>query len=161
MRAVPAVVAVALTAVLGACGDSGGLKVDEVEEAVIGRATEAVPLTSRALGARKVEATSQWQSCMAISWRYEAFAEMTAPAGDPTEQLDSVRSALLDAGYADATQADGHVTAARDDVSVDVQRSPARGERTWTVTVRSRCADYDGDDLDRVEDDGPTPLKGV
>jgi len=53
------------------------------------------------------------------------------------------------------------VTATRNDTTVDVQPSPIRGKGTWTVTVQSSCADYDGDDLDRVENDKERPLDGM
>ncbi|QSR30681.1 hypothetical protein CFI00_09295 [Nocardioides sp. S5] len=158
----------ALIGLLAACGgassggtDADGSSVDSVESTTTERAQEAIPLVAEALGADVVRGSQQWQSCMAISWRHEAFATLSAPAGDTTTQLDDVRSALTGAGYDDATQVDDHVTVTRDQTTVDVQPASARGEGTWTVTVRSGCADYDGDDLDRVEDDDGGPLDGV
>lgn len=158
----------ALIGLLAACGggspgdaDDPGSSLGTVESTTTERAKEAVPLVAGALGADVVRASRQWQSCMAISWRHEAFATLTAPAGDPTTQLDDVRSALTGAGFDDATQVDDHVTVTRDGTTVDVQPTPARGEGSWTVTVRSECADYDGDDLDRVENDEGSPLDVV
>ncbi len=158
----------ALIGLLAACGgaSSGGTgadgsSVDSVESTTTERAQEAIPLVAEALGAEEVRASRQWESCMAISWRYEAFATLTAPPGDAPTQLDDVRSALTGAGYDDATQVDDHVTVTRDGTTVDVQPTPARGKGTWTVTVRSECADYDGDDLERVQDDEGGPLDGV
>lgn len=153
-----------LAAVLTACGDggsSGSSSRDAVQTSTTERAREAVPLVAKALGATTSRASAQWQSCMAISWRYEAFASLAVPIGDATAQLDDVRAALTGAGWEDATQVDGHVTATRDDTTVDVQPSPARSKGTWTVSVRSGCADYDGDDLERVENDEARPLDGV
>ncbi len=162
------VLLLALVSLLAACGggSSGGAggagsSVDEVESTTTERAQDAVPLVAEALGADVVRASRQWESCMAISWRHEAFATLSAPGGDTSTQLGDVRSALTGAGYVDAAQVDGHVTVTRGDTEVDVQPTPARGEGAWTVTVRSTCADYDGDDLERVEDDEGGPLDGV
>ena len=154
----------ALSSMLTACGagdEAGSSSRERVEASTTERAQEAIPLVSEALGATGVKATARWQSCMAISWRYEAFASLTVAAGDTAAQLDAVRTALTGAGYADDTQVDGHVTATRNDTTVDVQPSPIRGKRIWTVTVQSSCADYDGDDLDRVENDKDQPLDGM
>lgn len=163
-----ALLLLASVGLLAACGggrpggaDDPGSSVDTVESATTERAQEAIPLVAEALGAEEVRASRQWESCMAISWRYEAFATLTAPPGDATTQLDDVRAALTGAGYEDATQVDGHVTVTRGDTGVDVQPAPARGEGTWTVTVRSQCAGYDSDDLERVENDEGGTLDGV
>ena len=153
-----------LATLLAACGggaSSSGASVDAVEASTTERAEEAIPLVSEALGATTTKASAAWQSCMAISWRYEAFATLTAPAGDTDSRLDAVRQALTGAGYEDATQVDGHVTVTRDDTTVDVEPSPARGKGAWVVRVQSECADYDGDDRDRVEHDEARPLDGV
>lgn len=156
------VLLLALVSLLAACGGGSGSSADTVESTTTERAQEAIPLVAEALGADVVRASRQWQSCMAISWRHEAFATLSAPpGGDTLTQLDDVRSALTGAGYDDATQVDDRVTVTRDETTVDVQPTPARGEGTWTVTVRSECADYEGDDLERVENDEGGPLDGV
>ena len=159
-----------LATVLSACADSGGStggsdggpdQVDAVRAATTERAQQVIPLVAEALGATAVRAHGQWQSCMAISWRYEAFATVEAADGEAAAQLEQVRSALVDAGWEDTTQVEGHVTVERDDTTVDVQPTPARGRGTWTVSVTSSCADYDGDDLERVENDEPREISGV
>ncbi len=156
------VLLLALVSLLAACGGGSGSSADTVESTTTERAQEVIPLVAEALGADVVRASRQWQSCMAISWRHEAFATLSAPpGGDTLTQLDDVRSALTGAGYDDATQVDDRVTVTRDETTVDVQPTPARGEGTWTVTVRSECADYEGDDLERVENDEGGPLDGV
>jgi hypothetical protein len=150
-----------LSACAGADGDAGGggETPDAVESTTTEHAREAVPLASKALAATKVEMFTQWQSCMAISWKYEAFGTITAPEGRPAEQLEAVRAVLTGAGYDDVTQVDGHVTAERDGTTVDVQQpTVVRGPEVWQVSVSSTCADYDGTDLERVEDDEPRPL---
>lgn len=153
-----------LATLLAACGGGAsgeGSSLDKVEASTTERAREAIPIVSEALGATTTKASSAWQSCMAISWRYEAFATLTAPGGDTGARLDEVRAALTGAGYEDATQGDGHVTVIRGETTVDVEPSPARGKGTWVVRVQSRCADYDGEDRDRVENDEARPLDGV
>lgn len=156
------VLLLALVSLLAACGGGSGSSADTVESTTTERAQEAIPLVAEALGADVVRASRQWQSCMAISWRHEAFATLSAPpGGDTLTQLGDVRSALTGAGYDDATQVDDRVTVTRDGTTVDVQPTPARGEGTWTVTVRSECADYEGDDLERVENDEGGQLDGV
>jgi hypothetical protein len=161
---------VALAAALSACADGGGAGaggggagggVDGVEKTTTDHAETAVPKAADALEARKVKAFGQWQSCMALSWRYEVFASMTAAEGDTTAQLEAVRAALVDDGWTDDTQVDGHVTLTREDTSVDVEPSPARGPGTWVVRVQSACADYDGDDQDRVENDEARPIEAL
>lgn len=165
LRRPTTLVLVTVLGMTGACGsgtDGGsGSSVDAVETATTDDAGRAVPLAATALGARTVEAVGQWQSCMALSWRYEVFAQVTAPRGDSATRLAAVRAALLEGGYDDDTQVDGHVTVVRADTTVDVRFSPVRGPGTWIVTVQSPCADYDGDDLDRVEDDEERPLRGL
>lgn len=143
----------ALTACSGGGGGGGGGGVDAVEKSTTDHAEVAVPVAVRALDAGEVKASGQWQSCMALSWRYEVFASMTAPEGDTATQLEAVKSALVDDGWTDDTQVDDHVTLTREDATVDVAPSPARGPGAWTVKVQSSCADYDGDAKDRVEND--------
>ena len=151
--------AVALSACSGDGAGVGGAAADSVEKTTTDHAEAAVPAAVRALGGREVKAFGHWQSCMALSWRYEVFASMTAPEGDTTAQLDAVRSALVDDGWTDDTQVDDHVTLTRQDTTVDVQPSPARGPGTWVVRVQSRCADYDGDEKERVENGRTTPIE--
>ena len=155
----------ALAAALAACsggGDGGnGPTVDGVERTTTDHAEVAVPVAVRALEADQVKAFGQWQSCMALSWRYEVFVNMTAPEGDTATQLEAVRAALVEDGWTDDTKVDDHVTLVREDTTVDVAPSPARGPGTWVMKVQSSCADYDGDDKDRVENDEAAPIDGL
>ncbi len=140
--------------------DAGG--VDVVESTTTTQAREAIPLASDALSATGVEVYTQWQSCMAVSWKYAAFGQIIAPEGDVAEQLDSIRTALLDAGYDDVTQVDGHVSMERDGITFDIQQpGAAYGPGKWQVSISSACAGYRGDDKTRVEDDSPQPLEGL
>ncbi|MCF6379188.1 hypothetical protein L2K70_16370 [Nocardioides KLBMP 9356] len=157
---------VALAVALSACSSGGGSggsgeTPDAVAKTTTDHAEAAVPVAVRALEGDKVKAFGQWQSCMALSWRYEVFASMTAPEGDTATQLAAVKDALVEDGWTDDTQVDDHVTLTRDDTTVDVTPSPARGPGTWVVKVQSGCADYDGDDKDVVEHDEARPIEGL
>lgn len=144
----------------GGNGGSSGTSsaAEQVESTTTSHAEQALPAVAEALGAEVPEVVAQWQSCMALSWRYEAFATFTVPEAERDAQLGAVRDALTSAGWTDATQVDGRVTLERDDTVLDVTPAPARGPRTWTATVASTCAGYDGDDRDRVEGDQGRPL---
>ena len=148
----------ALSACAGGSSGGGGGSVDSVEKVTTDHARVATPTVVDALRASKVKAFGQWQSCMALSWRYEVFASLTAPEGDTAAQLEAVRTALVQDGWTDDTQVDDHVTVVREDTRVDVAPSPARGPGTWVMKVQSECADYDGDEKDRVEDDEAEPI---
>lgn len=153
--------AIGLTACAGGGAGTSGASVDAVETSTTDAAKTTVPLAVRALAGGKVEAFGQWQSCMALSWRYEVFARITAPEGDTVAQREAVRTALLKDGWSDATAVDDHVTVKRDDITVDVVPSPIRAPGVWVMHIRSRCADYDGDNKTRVEGDEATPLEGL
>lgn len=155
------VMATVLTACAGGGSKGSGATVDRVEKTTTAAAELAVPSAVRALEAEKVEAFGQWQSCMALSWRYEVFASMTVPKGDAAAQLAAVKAALVEGGWTDDTQVDDQVTLTRDDTTVNVTPSPARGPGRWVMKVQSSCADYDGDDKDRVENDEARPIRGI
>ncbi len=126
------VLLLALLASLTACGDGGGEGGDNagaggaesVERTTTERAEEAIPLASEALGATEAEVYTQWQSCMAISSKYAAIGHLSAPEKDTAQQLESVRTALVEVGYDDVTQVEGHVTLERDGTTC---RHPATG----------------------------------
>lgn len=159
----------ALLTTLSACagGDNSDVAdeesgLDAVERITTEHAKEAIPLASEALSATATEIYTQWQSCMALSWKHAVFGFITAPEGDPATQLEGIRQALLDAGYEDVTQVDGHASMKRDDTTFDIQQpGAAYGPGKWQVSVSSACAGYRGDDKARIEDDTPTLLEGL
>ena len=164
------VLLLALLASLTACGDGGGEGGDtagaggaeSIERTTTERAEEAIPLASEALGATKAEVYTQWQSCMAISSKYAALGQLVAPAKDTAQQLERVRAALVEIGYDDVTQVDGHVTMQRDGTTFDLQQpGAAYGPDRWQVSVSSECASYSGDDQARVDADTPQLLQGL
>ena len=155
------VLATALSACSGGGDGGNGPTADGVEKTTTDYAEVAVPVAVEALEADQVKAFGQWQSCMALSWRYEVFVSMTAPDGDTATQMEAVRSALVEDGWTDDTKVDDHVTLVREDTTVDVAPSPARGTGTWVMKVQSSCADYDGDDKERVENDDAAPIEGL
>ncbi len=161
------VLLLALLTSLAACADDGasggtGGGAESVERTTTERAEEAIPLASQALRATGAEVYTQWQSCMAISWKYAAVGQLVAPEKDTAQQLDDVRTALVDSGYEDVTKVEGHVTVERDGTTIDIQQpGAAYGPDKWQVAVSSECAGYDGDDKARIEDDTPRLLEGL
>ena len=137
------VLLLALLATLTACGDGGGEGGDNagaggaesVERTTTERAEEAIPLASEALGATDAEVYTQWQSCMAISSKYAAIGHLVAAEKDTAQQLESVRTALVEVGYDDVTQVEGHVTMERDGTT---STSSSRVRRTARTGGRSR-----------------------
>jgi len=133
-----------------------------VEASTTERADESIPLATEALGATAVEIYTQWQSCMAISSKHAVFGQITAPGKDVAARLERVREALLAADWTDATQVEGHVTMERDGTTFDIREPSALyGPDQWLVSVFSRCATYDGDDQDRIDNDTPQLLEGL
>lgn len=161
MTLMPLVLATALSACSGGGDGGNGPTVDGVETTTTDHAELAVPMAVEALEADQVKASGQWQSCMALSWRYEVFVSMTAPEGNTATQLEAVRAALVDDGWTDDTKVDDHVTLVREDTTVDVAPSPARGPGTWVMTVQSSCAEYDGEEKERVENDEAAPIEDL
>ena len=164
------VLLLALLVSLTACGGGGEEEGDNagaggaeaVERTTTERAEEAIRLASEALGAREAEVYTQWQSCMAISSKYAAIGQLSAPEKDTAQQLESVRTALVEVGYDDVTQVEGHVTLERDGTTVDIQQpGAAYGPGTWQVSVSSECARYSGDDQARIDGDTPQLLQGL
>ena len=164
------VLLLALLATLTSCGDGGSEGGDtagaggaeSVESTTTERAEEAIPLASEALGATEAEVYTQWQSCMAISSKYAAIGQLVAAEKDTAQQLESVRSALVEVGYDDVTQVEGHVTMERDGTTFDIQQpGAAYGPDRWQVSVSSECASYDDDDQDRIDSDTPQLLEGL
>jgi hypothetical protein len=147
----------ALIGVTSACsaGSTGG---DEVsaqtrEQEVVDAVTEAVPAAQDALGATEVLVDGQWGSCPGgVGHRFAGGGTLTAPEGDTDGQLEAVRSALVDAGFDDETQVDGHVTVVRSEVELDFQpQLAAKTPGTWKVSYHGPCKRYSGDDEDYVK----------
>ncbi len=99
---------------------------------------------------------------MAISSKYAAIGQLVAAEKDTAQQLESVRSALVEVGYDDVTQVEGHVTMELDGTTFDIQQpGAAYGPDRWQVSVSSECASYDDDDQDRIDNDTPQLLDGL
>jgi hypothetical protein len=130
----------------------------EREKQVVDAVSEAVPLVERALGATKVEVGGGWSSCPSgVGHVYSGGGTITAPEGDRAAQLEAVRTALVDAGFEDGTQVDGHVSVSRGEVGLDLHPSAVRGKGAWKVSFTGPCKRYGGDDEDYVQEQGLTP----
>lgn len=161
------VLPVVLTALLAASGCArSGPPAGEVEAMINERASRAIPVVSKALAATVVEASGGWQSCPTMSvggeWRYEVFTSITASEDKVPAQLEKIRSAMVEAGYADAKLSGDYVVATLGSgVSFNVRRAFARGEDKWTMSVKSACTGYDGADKKRVDKQEWHKLEGV
>jgi hypothetical protein len=164
MRATLTVLAlVALVAGATSCS----LGKDEVsakdrEKQVVDAVSEAVPAAQRALGADEPKVEGQWGSCPGgVGHRFTGGGTLSATDGDANAQLEAVRAALVDAGFEDGTQVEGHVSVSRDDVDLDFQPSPARGKGAWAVSFYGPCNRYSGDDEDYVKAANLEPARSV
>lgn len=140
-------------------GDEVSAKTREQE--VVDTLEEAVPLAREALGATRVLVDGKWNSCPGgVGHRFAGGGTLTAPEGDAAAQLASVREALVGAGFDDETQADGHVSVARGEVTVDFsQQVAARTPGTWRVSFQGPCKRYSGDDEDYVSSQNLEPAR--
>ena len=154
---------------MSACGSGGGSaggddSVDAVEAATTERAQEAIPLVSEALGRHGRQGAGPVAELHGHQLALRGLRDSLTAAEGETRHPSWRRcsAALVDAGYDDATQVDGHVT-------VDTGRHHGRRAAVpgpWRRRVDGRrcsptCADYDGDDRERVENDEPRTLDGV
>ena len=106
-------------------GDDVSAKAREQE--VIDTVAQAVPVAQDALGATKVLVDGQWGSCPGgIGHRFTGGGTLSASQGDSEAQLEAIRTALVDAGFDDETQVDGHVSVSRGEVERRL-RAAARG----------------------------------
>lgn len=143
--------ALTLAALLSACSlGRDDRSADATQTAADTALRDAMTASARAVQGSDLKADARWFTCPGgIGSRYSGGGTMKTPPGDQAEQLATIRRAVLAAGFQDATQVDGHVTAQRDDVSVDIQfRLP---DRSWTFSVLTRCHTYGGKDRARVK----------
>jgi len=147
----------ALLGATSACSSSsaGG---DEVsakarEQQVIDTVTQAVPVAQEALGATKVLVDGSWASCPGgVGHRFAGGGTLSASEGDTEAQLDAIRTALVEAGYDDETQADGHVSVSRGEVALDfAPQLAAKTPGTFKMSYQGPCKRYSGDDEDYVK----------
>lgn len=146
----------ALLATTSACSSSMGgdeMSAKTREQEVVDAVAEAVPLAQDALGASKAVVDGQWGSCPGgVGHRFTGGGTITASEGDTGAQLEAVRSTLVDAGFEDKTQADGHVSVVRSEVALDFSPQPAaKTPGTWKVSYYGPCKRYSGDDEDYVK----------
>lgn len=147
----------ALLGVTAACASSsaGGDDVSAKarEQEVIDTVTQAVPVAQEAMGATKVLVDGQWGSCPGgVGHRFTGGGTLSAARGDTEAQLEAIRTALVDAGFDDGTQVDGHVSVSRGEVGLDfAPQLAAKTPGTWKVSFQGPCKRYSGDDEDYVK----------
>ena len=155
MRPTLAVVALVVLVVgLSACSTgSDEMPPQDREKQAVDVVTEAVPLVEEALRSTRAEVGGGWSSCPGgVGHVYSGGGTISAPEGDASAQLDAVRTALTDAGFEEGTLVDGHVSVSRDEVSLDVTPSAARGPGAWAVSFEGPCKRYGGDDEQYVQE---------
>ena len=167
-----ALVLTALALTLAACGGARhpgcrprgrSHRGEETRQAVVETAEEALPLAARTIAGTAIQAEAAWEECMQnLSWRYAGGAVITAPRGTVEQQLEAIRTALVEAGYTDIAANDGHASVERDGISVDI-RQPAVGRepRTWTASFFSGCSPYSEDNVARIEADPGHDFPGL
>jgi hypothetical protein len=115
-------------------------------------------VVEQALGATKLAVDGGWSSCPSgVGHVYSGGGTLVAPEGDLAGQLDAVRTALTDAGFAEGNRGDDHVSVSRDEVDLTFQPSAARGRGAWKVSYSGPCKRYGGDDEDYVQEQGLSP----
>ncbi|WP_155297777.1 hypothetical protein [Deinococcus kurensis] len=143
--------ALTLATLLGACSLGRDDRSAEATQAAANATLrDAMTASARAVQGTSLKADARWFTCPGgIGSRYSGGGVMASPPGDRTAQLAAIRGAVLAAGFQDATQVDGHVTAQRDDVSVDIRFRVPDG--SWTFSVLTRCHTYGRQDRARVK----------
>ena len=155
-----AVMGVAVLASACAAGGSGDVPARDRERQAVDLVTEALPAVGDALAADTVEAEGGWRSCPGgVGHVYSGGGTVVAPPGAVPDQVEAVRAALADAGFADVSADDAFVGVTRDEVELSLQPSPARGQGAWSVSFSGPCKRYSGDDQDYVEDQGLQPAR--
>ena len=163
------VIAVGLAVLLSACAGSGDSPTSndvgarETEQAALEAVREAVPLVVQAISGTQVEVEAAWTSCMPqLSWKYDGAGIFTAPEGEATEQLESIRTALVEAGFTDVSQVDGQVAVERDGVTLSFAPHLATGNpKAWQLSFRTECLSLTGDDKDYADSDTRTRVDGL
>ncbi len=143
----------ALVLLAGGCGpgaeegDASATRTTVLEEA-----SRSVPVAARALDASDAEGGGGWFECMQnLSWKYEGWAKITNPEGDVDAQRETIRAALVGAGYTDVTQVEDHVTVETEGFTIDLRPPGAASPDGWSASFRSDCVPLSSDDQERVE----------
>lgn len=169
---VSAVAAIGLVALLSACTGPGSgespagetdASAEQTEQSALATVREAVPLAVAAIGGDRVRAEAAWTACMPeLSWKYDGAGVFKAPEGEVEAQLEAIRSALLDAGFADVTKVDDQVAVERDGLTLAFSPHLATGDpEAWQLSFQTDCLALSGDDKERAEADTPTPVDGL
>ena len=143
----------ALVLLAGGCGlgaeegDASATRTTVLEEA-----SRSVPVAARALDATAAEGGAGWFECMQnLSWKYDGWAKITNPDGDVDAQRETLRTALVGAGYTDVTQVEDHVTVETEGFTIDLRPPGVASPDGWSASFRSDCVPLGADDQERVE----------
>lgn len=144
-----------LLAPSGCAGGNASPSATESEALVLREAPNAVAIAAGAIAGAQAQGAAQWASCMAQPvWRYDGWARFVAPPGDRKMQLEAIRAALVQAGYADISQVQDKVTVQRDRFVFTIGLTlPMRDSQPqWKASFHATpCSRFDGRDGARIE----------
>jgi hypothetical protein len=151
-----------LALALSACATDGGgsRSAAATEKAADDTARDVMAAAAQAVDGSELEAQARWRVCSGgIGHQYQGGGRFLVPGDDTAQQLEAIRAALADAGFAEVSEVNGQVGVERDSVTVVVQ--PPIAPREWRVSFRSECDTYSGDDKARVESQDLRDLEGL
>lgn len=133
-----------LALALSGCIAADAPGVRETQRMVEGEARTAMSVAARAASGADIQAGGHWVQCLQGVWKYDGDGTFAVAMGDDAEhRLAAIRSALLQAGYTDVTQVDGHVTVQRDAFTFDIRPWLAQqGPPRMRFSFRSGCTRY-------------------
>jgi hypothetical protein len=107
---------------------------------------DAVTVAGETIGASKVELVGRWDSCLGAH-QFRGTGSLTTPRPVDPDAITDVLAAMVEAGFSDTTQVEGHASVERGEVELDVQQ-PTRtyGPRTWTISFNSDCRSFDDEE---------------
>lgn len=142
-----------LLMLISCTGSSDRPDAAQAEVIVIREARAAIDIAGKALAKTGAVADASWFACMPeMSWSYRGGGTFIAGHGDIAARLATVRSALIQSGFADVTQVEGKVAVERSGVTfvIEPRRIGVTPER-WSFSYQSQCRGYSGDDRARIK----------
>lgn len=134
------------SALVSCSGQARGPTTAESQAIVNEEAPKAIAVAMAAMSGTDLEAGGAWESCMAYPvWRYGGWAIFSAPHDDWKGQLQRIRTAFIQAGYADAVLGEQTVGVRRGTFQFSIGPWLAkRGKpQRWKATFRSGpCTRY-------------------
>ena len=138
-RLAPVLCGLVLSSVLASCRAEERGPTTAESQAIV---NEEAP----ALSGTDLEAGGEWESCMAYPvWRYGGWAIFSAPHDDWRNQLQRIRTAFVQAGYADTALGEQSVGVKRGtfEFTIGPWLAARREPQRWKATFRSGpCTRY-------------------